>query len=337
MLATSILSGANQYHLVEKWDQSKTTCAQDERFDWACRGNGVQDENPCGLEECMQMCDEASECLYFFSNSNEGCHLYGSCDNTRTTTHVGSTFMRVVADESTYTKVMDLTPDQLMSTDEFGDWAPDCSTESGKAQACMMAAVDQGRNALDMYNGYPFASFDIPDTWTEDFEDEYARGCYYYTEKYDWTDYHNYAFYGGSNAGESIDGTKRMEIEYGSFCVTNAPASGLLTSPEVSSQTYAIVIGCSVAFGLVLIAICLMWKRCYFCKRGNEKPILADVPLTTYNPSREFKHTILVEDDHDDHAEQAEGASYQQSAQSADPEIPAQPKNVEGEEPVAYF
>merc|ERR1712241_1350021 len=120
-----------------------------------------------------------------------------------------------------------------MTTDEFEDWSPDCTTEQGKAKACMMAAVHSGHNALEMYNGYPFASFDVPETWSEDFEYEYARGCYYYTTSYGYSDYHNYAFYGGPNAGESVDGVQRMTIDYDKFCETASPSNGLLSSPEV--------------------------------------------------------------------------------------------------------
>jgi len=213
-----------------------------------------------------------------------------------------------------------LTPDQLtLKADEMDTWSPDCSTEEGKAQACMLAAINAGLNALDMYNGYPFASFDIPDTWTEDFEYEYTRGCYYYTENYPWTEYSNYAFYGGPNAGETVDGVLRELIDFDAFCTTTGSFRTLKTETKETLNEVAgskkdspILVGSLSAFIVLIVAISavLLWRRCGGKSRAPA-PALGDVSFTTYKTARDptgkaFKHSILVEEG------DIESTSYQQ-------------------------
>jgi len=120
LLATSLLlfglcgkAYNYDYQLIENWADSKTSCSQDYRNEWACRGYGNEDESPCNWESCKQHCDESEYCLFFFTNENMGCHLYGACDDTRSTAHVGNTWARIVGGKALHTEVMDLTPKAL--------------------------------------------------------------------------------------------------------------------------------------------------------------------------------------------------------------------------------
>jgi len=153
-----------------------------------------------------------------------------------------------------------------------------------------------------MFNGYPFASFEYADTWTEDFEYEYARGCYFYTENYYWTDYANYAFYGGPNAGYTVDGVKRMSIDYSAFC-SHGTTFGLmkdgdLTEPSPASDSSpdtVVVIGVVVSVVLSLVAAFFAWAKCCRDKRAN-RAALASVALESYSSQKTLRFTMLEED-----------------------------------------
>lgn len=111
--ATTGLAYNFDYELIENWANSKTSCSQNYRNEWACKGYGNQDASPCDWETCKQHCDESEYCLFFFTNENSGCHLYSSCADTRSTGHVGNTWARLVAGTALHTSVMDFTPKAL--------------------------------------------------------------------------------------------------------------------------------------------------------------------------------------------------------------------------------
>ena len=52
----------------------------------------VEDPGKLGLPQCRKRCDENQECKFFFFNDQRGCHLYGSCDKTRSPVVIGYTY-----------------------------------------------------------------------------------------------------------------------------------------------------------------------------------------------------------------------------------------------------
>merc|ERR1719189_758067 len=67
-------------------DDPNLTCSNSLRISRACSMS-----SPCEIERCAEICEEHSDCSWFFHNSRNVCQLFHDCDVQRVATNTGAT------------------------------------------------------------------------------------------------------------------------------------------------------------------------------------------------------------------------------------------------------